>query len=54
MQATQKRKSPRLLYACTVLTHILEVRPVKCGISAYSSGEGGTFEQGAPLNRWHF
>jgi hypothetical protein len=39
MQATQKA-APRILYAWTVLTHILEVRPEKCGFSAYSASWG--------------
>jgi hypothetical protein len=40
MQVTQKKAAPRVLYACTVLTHILEVRPEKCGFSAYSASCG--------------
>jgi DNA primase catalytic subunit len=27
MQATLREKAPRIFYACTALTHILEVRP---------------------------
>jgi hypothetical protein len=42
MQATQKKKTPRILYACTVLTPILEVHPEKCGFSAYSESCGDT------------
>jgi hypothetical protein len=42
MQATQKKKPPRILYACTVLTHILEVRPQKCRVSAYNASCGHT------------
>jgi hypothetical protein len=37
MQATQNKEAPRILYACTVLMHILEVRPEICGFSAYSA-----------------
>ena len=37
MQATRKEKTPRILYDCTVLTHILEVRPEKRGFSAQSA-----------------
>ena len=40
MQATQNEKAPRILYACTVLTHILEVRPEKCGFSEQSTSCG--------------
>jgi hypothetical protein len=41
MQATQQ-KAPRILYVCTVLTHVLEVRPEKCGFSAMSAICGHT------------
>ena len=34
MHETQKKKAPRIVYACTVWTHILEVRPEKCGFIA--------------------
>jgi len=40
MQATQKTKAPSILYACPFLTHILEVRPEKCGFSAWSASCG--------------
>jgi len=42
MQATQKEKAPRTLYACTVLTRILEVRPEKYGFSAQRASFGHT------------
>jgi len=37
MQVTQKKKAPGILYACTLLTYILEVCPEKCGFSASSA-----------------
>jgi len=34
MQGTQNKKAPRIPYACTVLTHILEVLPEEWGFNA--------------------
>ena len=37
-----KKKALKVLYACIVLTHILEVRPQKCRFSAYNASCGHT------------
>jgi hypothetical protein len=37
MHETQKKKAPRIVYACTVWMHILEMHPEKCGFIAYSA-----------------
>jgi len=37
-----KKKTPRILYVRTASTHVLEVRPQKCGFSAYNASCGHT------------
>jgi len=38
----ETKKAPRILNACTVFMHILEVCPEKCGFSAFSASCGHT------------